>query len=56
MGDILAGLCTCESANQSCVKSFDGTHSYEWWDGTGPCTFCGDPTCPACDPETGEHP
>lgn len=48
--------CTCETADEFCPKSNLGIHSHNWWDGIGPCEFCGLPTCPACDPETGEHP
>lgn len=51
-------VCTCDSIDEDCPKDPNGMniHSYEWWDGTGPCTFCGASTCPACDTETGEHP
>ncbi len=52
----LLRLCTCESMEENCPKCNSGPHSDEWWDGTGPCRCCGIPTCPACDPETGEHP
>lgn len=49
-------LCTCDTMDECCSGSLDNIHSYDWWDGTGPCEFCGLPTCPACDPVTGEHP
>lgn len=52
----LLAKCTCQTMNEDCPPSNDRVHSYEWWDGTGPCRFCGLATCPACNPTTGEHP